>query len=293
VEFPHLERLSRAECRQLLPGAPVGRIAVPTPHFPTLELVSFAMLEGELVVAVRSGSSGEAVAAGTVVTFEADVLDHAGRRGWSVVVSGPVEDLDTDVAALARPYLAPWPVADTDRLLLIRSERMTGKRIVSGPYEPADVAACGPAGPQPVMTRRAIGTDEALSLLERGGQQVGRLVATLAGEPVVFPLNYAVDGDAIVFRTEVGTKLTAITRSMVTFEVDHIDEAGLGWTVSFEGLAQELLDADPPALRARIEASSLETWPGGSRSHVVRITPYRVHGTAWVTAQVGAGTTRP
>src|SRR5262245_24501300 len=127
---PHLERLTRAECRRLLPGAPVGRLAVPTPHFPTLDPVSFAIVEGDLVVAVRTGSAGEALAAGTVVTFEADVLDQVRRRGWSVVVSGPVEELDDDVAVLVRPLLGPWPVVDGDRLLLIRSDRVSGTRVV-------------------------------------------------------------------------------------------------------------------------------------------------------------------
>jgi nitroimidazol reductase NimA-like FMN-containing flavoprotein (pyridoxamine 5'-phosphate oxidase superfamily) len=286
MEFPHLERLTAAECRRLLPGAAVGRLAVPTPNFPTLEPVAFAVVEGELVVAVRAGSAGDAIAPGTVVAFEADVLDPADRAGWSVVVKGPVEELDADVVALVRPSLAPWPVATTDRLLLIRSERITGQRVVSGlPTPPADQVA----PPEiPVVARRALSAVEALPLLQRGGEQVGRLVITLAGEPYIFPLNYALDGDAVVFRTQVGTKLSGITRSMATFEVDHIDSSGQGWAVSFEGLAQEVLDADPPELRARIAALSLDTWPGGDRPNVVRITPYAVRGTTWTAIEVPA-----
>ncbi|MCA1847234.1 MAG: pyridoxamine 5'-phosphate oxidase family protein, partial [Actinobacteria bacterium] len=146
MEFPHLERLTRAACRQLLPSAPLGRLAVPTPNFPTLEPVSFALVEGELVVAVRPGSAGDAVAEGTTVAFEADVLDHALREGWSVVVGGPVEELDADVASLVRPLLGPWPVAEGDRLLLIRSERISGKRIVAGPDSPADAGRSDDTG---------------------------------------------------------------------------------------------------------------------------------------------------
>jgi hypothetical protein len=56
--------------------------------------------------------------------------------------------------------------------------------------------------------------------------------------------------DAIVFRTQVA-KLTGITHSAATFEVDHIDESRRGWAVAFEGLAQEVLDAHPASLRAR------------------------------------------
>lgn len=302
MDYPHLERLGRAECRQLLSGASVGRLAVPTAHFPSLEPVSFALVEGELVVAVRAGTAGEAVAAGRIVTFEADVLDHASRQGWSVVVSGEVEDLDADVAAVVRPQLKPWPVSDTDRLLLIRSERISGKRVVTGPAADVEDTSTVPVAPEVAGTggtstlqliRRGLRADEALQLLRRGGQQVGRLVVALPGEPAVFPLNFVLDGDAIVFRTQVGTKLTAITRSLVSFEVDDIDASGQGWAVSLQGLAQELIDADPEVLRARVAATAVDTWPGGDRSHVVRITPYRVDGTAWVAAAVAAGAATP
>lgn len=295
MEFPHLERLTRAECRQLLPGASVGRLAVPAPHFPTLEPVSFAVVEGELVVAVRAGSAGEAVAAGTVVTFEADALETIDRRGWSIVVSGEVEDVDADVAAVLRSQLEPWPVTDTDRLLLIRSERMTGQRVVSAPHQVEDVAPREVTEIAPVggVARRGLAAEEALRLLRRGGQQVGRLVVSLPGEPAVFPLNFVVDGDAVVFRTQTGTKLTAITRSLVTFEVDDIDGSGQGWSVSFQGLAQEVINADPAPLRERMAGTAVDTWPGGNRPHVVRITPYRVEGTAWVAADVAAGAATP
>lgn len=291
MEFPNLERLTGAECRRLLPTAPVGRLAIGTPHFPSIEPVSFALVEGEIVVAVRAGSAGDALAPGTPVSFEADRLDHDLRRGWSVTVTGPVEDLDADVVPLVTPLLAPWPAAAGDRLLLIRSERIRGQRVLSD--APAPPLESGPAAaglnPAPPVQRSAINAGESLTLLDRGEERVGRLVITVAGEPLVFPLNYAVDGDAIVFRTQIGTKLTGITRSMATFEVDHFDASGHGWAVTFEGLAQEILDADPASLRARIEALTLETWPGGPRPHVVRITPFAVRGTRWTAAEAARG----
>jgi nitroimidazol reductase NimA-like FMN-containing flavoprotein (pyridoxamine 5'-phosphate oxidase superfamily) len=295
MDFPYLARLDVAECRRLLPTAAVARLAVPTPTFPTVEPVSFALVEGEVVVAVRSGSAGEAVSAGTQVSLEADFVDHAARTGWSVSVSGRVEDLDADVAAIVAPLLRPWPVVAGDRLLLVRSERVGGRRVVAGPDDlaaPAGVrAATGitgfevPAGSVPAPnSRRELTSAEALRFLGTGDERVGRLVITLADGPAVFPVNYALDGDAVVFRTRVGTKLSGITRSMATFEVDHIDAAGQGWAVTLEGLAQEVLDSDPPALRARIAALALDSWPGGDRNHVVRITPYAVHGAAWTAA---------
>ncbi|HYT39491.1 MAG TPA: pyridoxamine 5'-phosphate oxidase family protein [Acidimicrobiia bacterium] len=294
MDFPHLERLSAADCRRLLPGATVGRLVVPTPNFPTFEAVSFAVVEGELVLAVRPGSAGDALAAGTLVAFEADVLDHQAQQGWSVVVKGPVEDVDADVAELVRPALAPWRAGPRDRLLLVRSERITGQRIVSQPVaelaETAPPAPSPPAAAPPAVIGREIASEEALALLRRGEERVGRLAICLSGDPLVFPLNFAVDGDAIVFRTQVGTKLSGITRSLATFEVDHIDASGQGWAVTFEGLAQEVLDADPAEFRARIDALALEAWPGGDRPHVVSITPYAVRGTSWTAAEVVTGT---
>jgi nitroimidazol reductase NimA-like FMN-containing flavoprotein (pyridoxamine 5'-phosphate oxidase superfamily) len=292
MDFPRLERLTAVDCRRLLPVAPLGRLAVPTPNFPTVEPVSFAVVEGELVVAVRPGSAGDALPAGAIVAFEADVLDPELRRGWSVVVKGPVEDFDADVAELVKPLVAPWPAGPGDRLLLVRSERITGQRIVSGSGPAPEAAALLPAldlvpAPVPVVVepvvvaRRSIVADEALALLRSGAQSVGRLVVTVGGEPSVFPLNYALDGDAVVFRTEVGTKLTGITRSLSTFQVDHIDASGQGWSVTLEGLAQEVLDADPAELQARIAVLALDAWPGGERLHVVRITPFAVRGTVW------------
>ena len=299
MESPRLERLSAVECRRLLSSAPVGRLAVPTPNFPTFDPVSFAVVEGELVVAVRPGSSGDALPGGSVVAFEADVLDSVLREGWSVVVKGPVEDLDPDVAELVRPLLSPWTAAPGDRLLLVRSDQITGQRVVSGSLATPDsssllsVLTLVPAPPvEPVvMARRNLASDEALALLQTGGQPVGRLVVSVAGEPSVFPLNYALDGDAIVFRTKVGTKLSGITRSLATFQVDQIDAAGQGWSVTFEGLAQEVLDADPAAFQARIEALQLDTWPGGDRSHVVRITPYAMRGSSWTAVEAAATVT--
>jgi nitroimidazol reductase NimA-like FMN-containing flavoprotein (pyridoxamine 5'-phosphate oxidase superfamily) len=291
MEFPLLERLSPAECRRLLPDAAIGRLAVPTPTFPTLEPVAFAVVEGELVVAVRAGSAGDAVAPGTVVAFEADALDPDRREGWSIVVKGAVEELDADVVPLVAPALGPWPMGPSDRLLLIRSEQISGQRVVSDPStSPVDrpVAVAGPIDIPVDVARRTLSADEALLLLRRGGEQVGRLVLTVAGEAQIFPLNYALDGDAVVFRTQVGTKLSGITRSLATFEVDHFDSSGQGWAVSFEGLAQELLDADPAELRARIDGLSLDTWPGGDRQHVVRITSYAVRGTTWTAIEVPA-----
>ena len=299
MEFAHLERLTAAECRRLLPEARVGRLVFPTPNFPTVEPVAFAPVEDGVAVLVRAGSAGDAAAPGTPVAFEADEVDQGLRQGWSVVVKGPLVALDADLVDGVVARLTPWRPAPGDRVVLVRSERVTGQRVVpdapetpapwtSPAHDAAPVPALTPDSDPPVLRCRSLSADEALALLRRGGQPVGRLAISLSGEPHVFPLNFALDGESVVFRTQVGTKLSGISRSLATFEVDHFDAEGRGWTVTFEGLAQEVLDADPAELRARVDALALETWPGGNRPHVVRITAFAVRGTAWTPAEVAS-----
>ncbi|MGQ0432535.1 MAG: pyridoxamine 5'-phosphate oxidase family protein, partial [Microthrixaceae bacterium] len=45
--------------------------------------------------------------------------------------------------------------------------------------------------------------DECLRLLHKQG--VGRVAVVAGGRPMIFPVNYVVDGRTIVFRTDEGT----------------------------------------------------------------------------------------
>ena len=47
--------------------------------------------------------------------------------------------------------------------------------------------------------------DECLALL--GRSSLGRIAVVMNGRPLIFPVNFALDGDAIVLRTDPGTKL--------------------------------------------------------------------------------------
>src|SRR4051812_38608150 len=117
MEYAHLERLTAAECRRLLPGASVGRLVLPTPNFPTVEPVAFAPVDGGVAVVVRAGSAGDAAPPGTPVAFEADVLDHGLRQGWSVVVKGGLMPLDADIDTTVDAPFTPWPAGPGDRIL--------------------------------------------------------------------------------------------------------------------------------------------------------------------------------
>jgi hypothetical protein len=87
------------------------------------------------------------------------------------------------------------------------------------------------------------------------------------------------DGDAVVFRTAVGTKLDAASRSTVAFEVDSLDmDEHEGWSVVVRGIAQEITDFDRPDLVARVGALPLDPWAPGDKPHLVRLASDTVTG---------------
>ena len=66
-----------------------------------------------------------------------------------------------------------------------------------------------------------IDREECLRLL--AGEEVGRLAVIVGGEPAIFPVNFVLDGETIVFRTDDGTKGAGRSSARGCFEVDGID----------------------------------------------------------------------
>ncbi len=110
-------------------------------------------------------------------------------------------------------------------------------------------------------------------------RSVGRLAVNMGHYPLVFPVNYALDAKTIVFRTGVGTKLHAIHRSNVTFEVDEIDVPHRsGWSVMVKGAAHELSADRNPALYERLSRAGARPWAAGDRHHLLRILVDQISG---------------
>lgn len=117
--------------------------------------------------------------------------------------------------------------------------------------------------------------DECLRLLGVAG--VGRVAVIDGGHPMIFPVNYAVDADDVVFRTASGTKFDAAARGqIVAFEIDEADPIyHTGWSVVVTGRAEEITDAER---LARIDAGRLRPWADGVKDHVVAVRGERVTG---------------
>jgi nitroimidazol reductase NimA-like FMN-containing flavoprotein (pyridoxamine 5'-phosphate oxidase superfamily) len=121
-----------------------------------------------------------------------------------------------------------------------------------------------------------IAADECLRLLAT--QKVGRVGVVLDNQPLILPVNYALDGDTIVFRTDAGAKLVAASLERVAFEVDEIDPRGrMGWSVLVQGVGQELRRADGEAFE-RAQALPIVPWVGGEKQHWVRVVSRQISG---------------
>lgn len=104
--------------------------------------------------------------------------------------------------------------------------------------------------------------------------EFGRLAYSLLGEVHITPINYAVDGEALLFRTAQGNKLLGVVmHGPVALEIDELG-AEEAWSVVLRGHAH-VLEGDE-AYRA--ENFPLRPWVGGEKETVVRIDPEEVTG---------------
>lgn len=118
--------------------------------------------------------------------------------------------------------------------------------------------------------------EECLRLL--ADNQVGRLAVSVQGQPIIFPVNYVVDGDVVVFRSDPGTKLDAAALARVAFEIDHVStELKSGWSVVVQGFGRYITDAIDDASERR-RALPLETWAPGDKEHWVEILEPKISG---------------
>jgi nitroimidazol reductase NimA-like FMN-containing flavoprotein (pyridoxamine 5'-phosphate oxidase superfamily) len=164
------------------------------------------------------------------------------------------------------PRLFTSAIANAGRAVIRETER----------WEQRDRLRPGARADGPGHLLDAVDADECWDLLAT--QPIGRVSFTAQGGlPVIVPVNYAVDGETIVFRTGRGPKLTAATRGeVVAFEADEIDmTAHAGWSVVVIGRAAVVTSDDE---RGRLASLGLQPWAAGPRDEFVVITPRNVAG---------------
>jgi hypothetical protein len=112
--------------------------------------------------------------------------------------------------------------------------------------------------------------DECLELLGTG--VIGRVALSTPVGPRIVPVNYAMHGDAIVFRTAPYSELgTYGWNTDVAFEIDHIDyEKHQGWSVVAIGRAELVEDPDEVAEIRR--TWDPRPWASGQRNLYMKVT---------------------
>jgi nitroimidazol reductase NimA-like FMN-containing flavoprotein (pyridoxamine 5'-phosphate oxidase superfamily) len=129
-----LEHLSREECLRLVGQVPVGRIVYTRQALPAVELVNFAVDDGDIVIKTDASGKFAAATCDAVVAFEADSVDTATRAGWSVTVVGysrAVTDSE-EIHHLEQTGLVPWAPGERDHFIRISPTIVNGRRVASG-----------------------------------------------------------------------------------------------------------------------------------------------------------------
>lgn len=138
-----LEDLGAAECRSLLAGAGIGRLAHTSGALPAVTPVRFAVRDRSLVIATSAGSAVAAAGRGTVVAVQADSFDPDTGTGWSVTAVGTARLVRDpgEAARLAASSPAPWVPGRCPAHVVVDLGMVSGHRVRPGRAEVGDPRA--------------------------------------------------------------------------------------------------------------------------------------------------------
>ncbi|MEU9205154.1 pyridoxamine 5'-phosphate oxidase family protein [Streptomyces sp. NPDC048332] len=124
--------LDVSESWALLGDHGVGRVALAGADGPVVLPLNYQVLDGEVVFSTAEHSS-LAMADGAEIAFEADHIDGAFSRGWSVLLVGPVHGVaDEEAARRLREsaFSPPWAGDKREHVMVLSPRRVTGRRII-------------------------------------------------------------------------------------------------------------------------------------------------------------------
>ncbi len=129
-----LEALPRAESLRLLSTVSLGRLVFTHLALPAIRPVNHAVAGEQVIIRAYLGTAISAAVgdrSGTVVAYEADLIDPETHLGWSVIIVGRATRL-TDQAEVARyrEMLRPWVADGADDIIAIQADMVDGFRLV-------------------------------------------------------------------------------------------------------------------------------------------------------------------
>ena len=106
---------------------------------------------------------------------------------------------------------------------------------------------------------------------------IGRLAVINGDVPEIFPVNFSVAGESLVFRTAPGTKLRALLSGAVAaLEVDGLNPyATEVWSVVAKGRPEAF---DETRMTLPDSDADREPWEPGIKDHLVALTPTELTG---------------
>ena len=125
-----LAPLSKDECLRLVDSVPFGRIVFTSRAMPAVRLVRHARFGEQIVIPARPDLGITAVEPGTVVAYEADLIDSGHQPAWTVLVIGRARRVSVrELPARQREQLSCWPGGAPDDLIMITADLVTGEQI--------------------------------------------------------------------------------------------------------------------------------------------------------------------
>jgi uncharacterized protein len=133
-----LKQLSRDECLRLMASVPVGRIIYTRQALPAVELVNFALDNGDIIIRTDHGGKLAAATRGAVVAFEADSVETDCHVGWSVTAIGHSHEVTgpDEIGRLERMGLTSWAPGERDHFIRISPGILNGRRLSAPGSEP-------------------------------------------------------------------------------------------------------------------------------------------------------------
>jgi nitroimidazol reductase NimA-like FMN-containing flavoprotein (pyridoxamine 5'-phosphate oxidase superfamily) len=127
-----LEDLEFDTCLRLLRENSIGRIAVVVDGAPIVLPVNYRLVEtnGVTWLAVRTRPGNVLDRPPAVVALEVDAIDSIRQQGWSVLVRGTLQRVDSDAADFRTRFDSePWLRAGRDAWLVIEPFTITGRQL--------------------------------------------------------------------------------------------------------------------------------------------------------------------
>jgi len=115
----------------------VGRIGFDMGRGPRIHPVNYTVDRGTVVLRTAEDTELarfiELFAAGARVAFEVDEIDFGWEEGWSVLIGGTIERVDSadERRELHAAWPRPWVGGDRDVLARVRPLEITGRQITA------------------------------------------------------------------------------------------------------------------------------------------------------------------